>query len=377
MLSDVLFGWGLSLAGFLPFAHVNVVLAALGSKATPALVSALVFSHAVFSALPGVLFGVPSADHGVSVLASHSLVRQGHGRTALWAVLLGLLAGLLGAVLLYPAFRVLAPAVYPVLRPLTGWLLAALVVVALALDGFRPLHALGFLLCAALGAVSMQLPLSDGLFPLLSGLFGIPALLLSDGGFSRTGGPSPSIPWTAVFLASVLGPLSVFLPAVSPAYLGAVAFLFMESVPVSFLAVFSALSASKVFYDFAAVSAIGKARSAAAAVWLADGVSAWDAARFLAVGVLAFCVSWVVVALFWRRLCGLMGLFSHAAFRFFLVAAILFGALWTGGLWSVFLLVWSVCASLCLLSFRVPRKYALGALLGPAILFAGGWTGFF
>ncbi|MDP2718021.1 MAG: hypothetical protein Q8P02_04725, partial [Candidatus Micrarchaeota archaeon] len=53
------------------------------------------------------------------------------------------------------------------------------------------------------------------------------------------------------------------------------------------------------------------------------------------------------------------------------------GAFFAGGFWGVFVLCWSACASLCLLSFRVPRKYALGALLGPAMLFSFGWPGFF
>lgn len=372
---DAVVGWLLGVLGVLPFLHTNVVLAFL-SDSSAVLVCVLAFSHLVFESVPAVFFGVPGPSHGVSVLPAHQLVLEGKGRTAMGAVLLGLLWGVLWAVALAPVFFVVLPVLLDVVRPFSGWLLLGVVVFSLALDGLSLRHAAFFAFFGALGLAVFSLPLTEPLFPLLSGLFGVPALLVASSVATSFGGPAPKVPLGLGFLGAVLGGLSVLLPAMSPAFLSAFAFLLLEGTPVSFLVVSFALSSSKLFYDFFGVLSIGKARSAAAASWQASGVLVPEGVTALAFGVLGFLVAWMLLAVFWRNVSGFLPHFSSRIFSWVLLAVVAAGAYLVNGPWGVFVLAWASVASLAALSYKVPRKYALGVLLVPAMLFAFGWTGF-
>ncbi|MBI4360900.1 tripartite tricarboxylate transporter permease [Candidatus Micrarchaeota archaeon] len=373
---DFISGWVWGALGVLPFLHTNLLLAFLSDSSSAVSVCVLAFSHLVFEAVPAVFFGIPGAQHGVAALPAHQLVAQGSGRTAVGAVLLGLLWGVAGAVALSPVFFFLLPVLFDFVRPWSGLLLSAVVVVSLALDGLSFKHAAFFLFFGAMGLAVFSLPLAEPLFPLLSGLFGVPALWLASQASMSFGGPAPKAPFWMGLLGAALGGFSVLLPAMSPAFLSAFAFLFLEASPVSFLVLSFALASSKLFFDFFGVLSIGKARSAAAASWQDAGVLFPEGLEALAFGVLGFLLAWVLVFVFWRRFAEILPVFSSRFFAWTLLGLVVAGAFWANGPWGVFVLSWASVSSLAALSQRVPRKYALGVLLVPAIAYAWGWTGF-
>lgn len=381
--SDVVFGLFLGLLGAVPFLHTNTLLAFFSSVGatsgpvgasvvSPLFAAVLAFSHLAFESLPAVFFGVPTADQGVSALPAQSLVRQGHGRTALDAVLQGLFGGLIGSALLAVPFWFFAPSVLVLVRPWTAWLLCAIVVVALALDGLHWRHGLSFLAFGALGVLVFDIPLQEPLFPLLSGLFGIPAVLFSGTSLSDVGGEKPPLYGYVIAAGSVLGCVSVFLPALSPSFLSALALLVFSSEPVAVIVLSSAISSSRMVFDFLGNVVLHTARSAPVAVWRDFHVPPADGVVMLALAVGAFVLAWLVVHRFWSAWLSALRSVPFDLLAVGLLVLVGLAAWVLDGPLGLFVLSWAACASILAQRLGVPRKYALGCLMVPAVMHALG-----
>ena len=196
--------------GLVPGIHVNtlatMMLASYPSisslvsgfaepEAVPVLVSACIVSasvvHSYLDFVPSVFIGAPDPDEALTMLPGHRLLMEGRGMAAVRAAAVGSAVGSFSAVILavpvqYIMLRGGAEAMEAVTLAVVIFVSA---VVIFSADGLR-----GRLLAAALFAASGAMGLvcampelpSNGifgegtlLFPLLTGLFGIPPLLAS------------------------------------------------------------------------------------------------------------------------------------------------------------------------------------------------------
>ncbi len=196
------------LAGLLPGVHVNTLCAlalafAPASPATALALAAAACAHLGTSLLPATYLGLPGEESLLSALPAHRLTLRGRGPDAVRLALRASLTGLLAATaLLLPHKWLIAEpgrllaAVERHLVPILALLLLALPVREV-LRGWRPAAAallvLGF--SGGLGWFSAALPVrawvdvpATPLLPLLTGLFGAPALLAS----LRSGTPVPA-----------------------------------------------------------------------------------------------------------------------------------------------------------------------------------------
>ncbi|MBI2446169.1 tripartite tricarboxylate transporter permease [Candidatus Micrarchaeota archaeon] len=368
---DFLLGVGLGALGLVPFLHTNTLLAGLPS-ASPLLVVVLAFSHLAFETLPAVFFGIPAESQGVSALPAHDLVRRGKSRLALDAAMRGLLFGIVGAAALSVPFWFFGPSLGQALRPLTAGLLAALAILVWVSDGCRIENALALGVFGAMGFAVFSLPLREPLFPLLSGLFGIPAVLFSTCRVREPEGPMARLAWSPPLAGSVLGAASVFLPALSPSWAASVAFLFLPAEPVAALGLVSAVSSSRLVFDFLAVFVLEKARSSPSVRWKESHLAPAEGVVLLAVGLLAFILSWLLAKGLARAWCRVVRRISSRTLSASLLALAFAGAWALDGAWGLFVLSWTTAVSVLALRLQVPRKYALGVLVGPAAVYA--WT---
>jgi TctA family transporter len=386
-VQDYLAAWAAGTAagatGLAPLAHTNLALELLPPPSGPpgAVYSAAVaFSHASFEALPAVFLGVPSAAFAAGALPAHALALQGRGREALELTLNSLASSALLALALAPLSLALVPALYPLVRPHTPLLLLGLVLALAATEG-RPRAALASLLVFALsgllGVLALATPLvrGDALFALLTGLFGLPALLGALG--TRTapvpgapdGGTRPPLRW---LLAGVLaGALSGLVPAVSGTMLSALLFLALEGSPRAFLAVNASLAGSRLLYDALATQTLGKARSGAAAAFAA-GLPPGDSpgvALALAGGVaallLAAALARAVAVPFARLAQGRdTAALSHAG----VFAAALLAVAWRAGPEGLLVAAAGAAIGALPLLLGVKRSHAMGCLVLPSVL---------
>jgi len=324
--------------GLVPGLHVNNV-ALMVASAAPVLLGALAgvagadavlllasflaaasVSHGIASLLPSVFLGAPDSETALSVLPGHRMLARGKGMEA---VLLGargaLLAVLLAVPLVLPFRLLLGPPVdaYARLRAFLPFLLLLLVAVLLATegrgsDGMRAWRkrawalallglagVLGILVLTAgfLRGAWAPLPLGGDslvLFPLFTGLFGLPTLILSMGNRGRLPpqdlGPADPLPdWRGtrgVLTGAVAGASVSWIPGLGGTNATVVAQLLAGGEPKEedpdadreFLYATGAANAATAVFTLATLFVILRARSGVAAAIdaVASGVPAWE-----------------------------------------------------------------------------------------------------
>lgn len=200
-VSAALLGAGAGLAtGLLPGLHVNTLCAlalavAPWSPATAVGLAAAAGAHLFTSLLPSTYLGVPGEDSGLGVLPAHRMTLGGRGPDAVRLGVRGTLTGLLAAaaLLLPHKWALVAPGgALAWVEARMAWILAGVLALLLAREaprgGRQVLRVLAVLaLAGSLGLASSALPVrawvggvpATALLPLLSGLFGAPALVES------------------------------------------------------------------------------------------------------------------------------------------------------------------------------------------------------
>lgn len=310
-------------AGLVPGLHVNnVALALLAFEPAylPALASvtghaesvvllagllaAAAIAHGFAALLPSVFLGAPDEETALTVLPGHRLLAAGRGMEA---VLLGargaVLAAFLALPLLLPFRLLLGDPVdaYGTLRPFVPFLLLLLLGVLLATEGRgrrgarRRLLAVGYLLLSGvLGWIVLRpgflesswrpLPIPAAslvLFPLFTGLFGLPTLLLSWSHRERlppqTLGPADPLPdWRqtrGLLAGTVAGATVSWFPGLGGSSATVVAQLLGGGEPRErdpeadreFLLAAGAANAATGVFTFATLFTVFRARSGVAA----------------------------------------------------------------------------------------------------------------
>lgn len=213
-------------AGLLPGLHVNTVcaIALAAAPPTPATAVALAAAgsaHVFTSLLPSTYLGVPGEDSGLGLLPAHRLTLRGRGPDAVRLGVRGGLAGMLaaGALLLPHKWMLREPVgLLAWLGPHMTWVLCGLLALVLVrelpggLAHMARVLAVGTL-AAVLGLVSARIPVrallpgvaASGLLPLLSGLFGVPALLDAAGATRSIPEQEPPRPGLRLHRASAAG----------------------------------------------------------------------------------------------------------------------------------------------------------------------------
>lgn len=259
-------------------------------------------SHAIVEFIPSVFFGAPSEDTALAVLPGHRLLLQGEGALAVALAARGAFLGVLVALALLVPLRLLLAdpvSLYERFRPWTATFLVALLAALLLSEALGPRRGMRRVLRAAgvqvmaglLGLAVLRGPSAlspeAALFPLFSGLFGVPGLVFS------LRSPSPRmVPQRLeaperlsrsevlqVLRGSFAGAAVSWLPGLSGGAAAALASLRRRARadPASYMVLLGAVSTSTAILSVGVLFIIGRARSGAAAAvrGLFADVPAW------------------------------------------------------------------------------------------------------
>ncbi|MBU2634173.1 MAG: tripartite tricarboxylate transporter permease [Nanoarchaeota archaeon] len=188
ILIGIIFG---TIAGLLPGIHPNLVAIFLLSSSLfllqyfdPLILSlfivAVTITNTFIDACPSIFLGAPEGGMELSVLPGHRLLLQGRGYEA---VLLTVIGSLLAVLILTFLTPLLIPSVkfgYPIIKNYIPHILITASILLIFKERKSKIWALIiYFLSGILGLGTLNLPLSQPLFPLLSGLFGTSTLTLS------------------------------------------------------------------------------------------------------------------------------------------------------------------------------------------------------
>ncbi len=382
MIAELVLGLVLGLSGLVAFLHTNFVLQ-LSSVFLPqgfsksVFASSLSFSKIVFELVPTLFFIIPSTSFGVSLLPSQKLLLEGKAFKALKLTIASFLIAGACSILLLPLVLMALPLAYSSLAPFTGFVLLAFTILSFASKERFFESTFAFLLSGVLGLVLLSKPVvSEPLFPLLSGLFGVPALLFSlDSQKPVVSEENAGVECDVkiIFLACVFGSLSSLLPAVTPMLLVAVLFLLLEGRESGgrneelVIQAGAAALVSKTFFDFVAFQAIGKARSGAVAFASSELHSLASLGIALAAGLVSLFIACAVMLLLYPRFARLPfeGKSTPVAVLCFIVLA----CVALNGLLGLLVLGVSACTGVAISLLGVRKTTSLGCLIVPSLCF--------
>jgi len=266
--------------GLFPGIHINLVtsfLIASRFSSIPSLnlivfIVALSITHIFIDFIPAILLGAPEEETFLSVLPGHQLVQEGKGFQATIHAFSGALFGIIFSIIIATPFALFLPNMFDLISKFMPYLLIFLSLYIILSDSII-LSLVIFALSGIIGFASFNLPITQPLLPLLSGLFGIPALLLAMK-------QAPSLPKQTLdslkdslpskddlkkASASLISPFFSFLPGIGSGHASAFASELVKQTPKSFILLNAACSSSIMVLSFVTAYAIQKTRTGSSA----------------------------------------------------------------------------------------------------------------
>jgi len=175
--------------GLSPGIHINLISAILLSsvfileKLSPTsliiFLVAMSITHTFLDFIPSILLGAPEEDSFLSVLPGHQLLKQGQGYQAIILTLYGSLVALLIIAFFIPIFIYLLPPIEEITKPAIPYILIFASLFLILREEEFLISLTVFTLAGLLGILTFNLPVKQPLLPLLTGLFGLSALIIS------------------------------------------------------------------------------------------------------------------------------------------------------------------------------------------------------
>lgn len=392
LLIGIVFG---IVAGLLPGLHPNNTIPMIlgmsflfGPLSTAVILVTSGVANSFINFIPSILLGAPEDSTALGVLPGHRLLMEGRGYEAIKLCVMGSLGGVLFSVITLPLFVYTIPPLYEAIRPHVHWLLIAVI-------GYMVLSERGknkflglfvFLLSGFLGLVVLNNFADSALFPLLTGLFGLPMLLMSI--FEKTSLPEnfsyeeenlerKNI-LSCISIGSLGGIIAGLLPglgATQSTMLTQQAFGKKEGDGREFLVSIGAITTCDIVYSILALWMIGNPRSG-----IAVGVS-----KLLEVGLkeTLFFISFIVISagiatfltlkmtkisLNFLRKINYQRLCLYTSIFLFILTVIF------SGIVGILILIVSIAVGFIPNYLNIRRSYAMGCLILPCILFFMGIT---
>src|SRR3989344_2451635 len=344
------------------------------------LIVGMTIIHTFLDSIPATFLGAPDSDEVLSVLPGHRLLLEGKGYEAVARTVIGTLASAILMIALTPLLIIGVNWLYPLVKDKISIILLVLCIFFLLKEPRSKFWALlVFLLAGVLGIVTLTMGLKDPLFPLFSGLFGTAGLLLSINDKVNVPEQTTSFPqvsktegFTTITSAIITGSVCSMLPGLGPSQAAMIGAQFTKSMSgPTFLILNSALNMVNMMMSFITLYAIDKGRNGAivvvgqiigdlgkrellillAAVLIALGIGTWLTLKLTKV------FAKLMTKINYKKLC--IGIIV------FVTSLVVFMTSWQG------LIIYLTATSLGLLPplKNVGRSHMMGCLLVPIILF--------
>lgn len=339
-----------------------------------AFIVAMAIANALSDCIPSIILGAPDSDSAFSVLPGHKLLMKGHGYEAIKLTIIGGLGGILFSVLFLPLILLFVPSVYSSAKPFIWLILLSFVFIMILSEKKKSIAALFFIAAGVIGILSMNLPIDKNfiLFPILSGFFGLPLLLLSIKKKTKIPkqvyGKSVEPSMKAISLGSLGGILSGLLPGIGSSEIAGLATT--NKKDRSFLMTLGAITTANILLSFLALFLIGNPRSGVAVA--VEQLMTIDMNKFLFIVAITVMVSGISVILALRFAKFFLNRVQKINYQKMSLAVLLFMLslifYFTGFLG---ILLAAVCCALGMLInlLDVKRGLLMGILIIPTILF--------
>jgi putative membrane protein len=374
-----------TITGLTPGLHINLVnvfiiaSVPLLPEQTPLMllcttILAMSITHTFVDSVPSIYLGAPDPDHALSALPGHRLLLEGKGHLAIFATIVGSLGALITCTLLLPIFILLMKIIAEHITPYIGY-----IIILIIFSMTKNLTEAGiFLLAGALGTTVFIMPgLTQPLFPLLSGLFGLSILLPSLTTKSslppqKNTNNAIKKPAKGIIISSIMGFIAGFFPGLGSSQVAIIGSKFIkDSNPEQFLILTGGINTANMLVSLATAYALGKARngSIVSIMQLVPDITLQTLIVFSLTALIAGCLAvWITFAMSkaMQKILAVVPYRLITAFIIILIAAavFLFDA-WAG----LFILIAATSLGLYAAHTNTSKHFLMGCLLLPVIIY--------
>jgi len=360
----------------------------------PVLLAACIVSasvvHSFMSYVPSVFIGVPDQDNVMSVLPGHRLLLEGRGMAAVRASSIGSLIGAMSAVavaipLQYLMFSGLGDYLYSITSVILLMAVAALI---LTEDGFENrCFALSLIvLSGIIGCVCMFMPVpfhgivggGDLLFPLLTGLFGVPVLISSKKNNDipiQTDDEQYPVGISSGLKGVLTGSMVGWFPGITATAGAAFTRMFVnEDKPERFIALVASIGTAAVIFALITFSVNGKGRSGTMVVVkeiIGDSMSGFANGIFVLMllsVVIASVIGYVASIRSGKMISERISKIDIKKLNMTVLVMIVILTILLTGVWGIAVLLISSVIGMIPLNAGIGRVHLSGCLLIPVVL---------
>jgi putative membrane protein len=273
-----------TVTGLIPGIHINLVavilvsylaiLSAIPAVALVSFIAAMAITHTFLDFIPSVFLGAPEEDTFLTVLPGHQMLKQGKAHEAIVLTLYGSISAILIIILFSPIFIYIMPRIFETARTVLPFILIFLSLYLILRERKLITSLIIFLLAGFLGFASLNLPVKEPLLPLLTGLFGASALIVSLQNKTTIVKQKVSSirkikikrkEFTKATLGAILSaPLCSFLPGIGAGHAAVIGSEFFKQSKKGFIVLLGAINTIVIGLSFVTLFSIGRTRTGAA-----------------------------------------------------------------------------------------------------------------
>lgn len=387
MLLGILFG---TFSGLAPGIHINLVNTILVSISTTLLIYtsplslgvfiiSMSITHTFLDTIPSIYLGAPDDAKAMGVLPGHKMLLKGEGYAAVYLTVIGCLFGLILSILLAPVLINVFKYTYPFVQPYVGYLLILVVIIMILKDKLKLWALFLFLISGVLGVIVFSMPnLSEPLFPLLSGLFGVSALILSlseNVKIPKQETKKPKIDKISasksILSSTFAGTLISFLPGMGPAQGAVIAqTLTKEDDDKYFLVTIGGIGTVGMLISIVTLFALQKARNGSViAISKIMEVTASEFLIFLTISLIVGVLCFFLTLYTAKKFSNLIMKVNYQKLIIGVILIILTLCIILSGPIGVLILITSTAIGLIAPLKGIQRSHAMGCLILPVIFY--------
>ena len=337
-------------------------------------------THTFLDAIPSIFLGAPDSGLELSVLPGHKLLLEGRGYEAVVLTAIGSLFAVIMMVAFAPIGLPFIKIIYPIIQRFIPYILIFFSILLIYKERkSRSLALIVYLLAGVLGIITLNLQLSQPLFPLLSGLFGTSIILTSL--FQKTKIPKQNLTEVKlskkeIFSSMNSGFIASFLTGLLPGLGASQAAIVATSTqkkitPEKFLIIVGSINTFVMIVSFLALYSIDKARNGSVVVIseILQSFTLNQLILFLAVSLIAAGIATWLTLKFAKIFSKLMSRVNYAKLCISIISLITILVIILTGWIGLLVLIVSTSIGLIPNLAGIGKNHLMGCLILPVILF--------
>jgi putative membrane protein len=379
------------ITGLTPGVHINLVSVLILSL-TPFLsqyvsiltlviiIISMSVTHTFLDSIPSIFLGAPDSGLELSVLPGHKLLLEGRGYEAVILTAIGSLFAVIMIIAFAPLGLPFIKFIYPIIQKFIPYILIFFSILLIYKERkSRVLALIVYLIAGVLGIITLNLQLSQPLFPLLSGLFGTSILLISI--FQNTKIPEQKITEVKlkkkeIFASMNSGFIASFLTGLLPGLGASQAAIVATSTqkkitPEKFLIIVGSINTFVMIVSFLALYSIDKARNGSVVVIskILETFTINHLILFLSVSLIAAGIATFLTLKFAKIFSKIMTKVNYKKLCLSIIFLITILVLILTGWIGLLVLIVSTFVGLIPNSAGIGKNHLMGCLIFPVILF--------